>query len=76
MGIAVEAKPIVGRPPYGVVVTLECDVRTEFFCRGFETFEHVDSFIGAHRDAIKAGWLERQTSQGRKWLCPACSGKS
>lgn len=65
MGIMIEAK----------LVTLECDVRTEFFCRGFETFEHVDSF-GAHADAMRAGWLERQTSQGRKWLCPACSGKS
>jgi hypothetical protein len=63
-------------PPCGIVVTLECDVASEFFCRGFETFQHPDGFIGCHATAMKAGWLERQTAGGRQWLCPACSGKS
>jgi hypothetical protein len=76
MGILIEAKPAVGPPPYGVRVMLECDQRTDIFCRGFETFDHVDGFIGVHADAMRAGWLERQTGQGRKWLCPRCSGKA
>jgi hypothetical protein len=66
-------------PPCGIVVTLECDAAddvADFFCRGFETFQHADGFIGCHAAAMKAGWLERQSTQGRQWLCPACSGKS
>lgn len=64
-------------PPCGIVVTLECDSDArEMFCRGFETFQHADGFIGCHAAAMKAGWLERQSTQGRQWLCPACSGKS
>jgi hypothetical protein len=59
----------------GVSVTLECDAATEWFCRGFERFSSDDGFIGAHAAAMAAGWLERQVSQGRQWLCPACSGK-
>jgi hypothetical protein len=54
---------------------LECDAATEFFCRGFARFDDPDGFIGAHRAAMAAGWLERQAPSGRLWLCPACSGK-
>ena len=75
MGILIEPARADGSPPYGVRVTLECDSRKDFFCRGFETFEYDDGFIGAHADAMRAGWLERQTGQGREWLCPRCSGK-
>jgi hypothetical protein len=62
-------------PPFGVVVILECDAVTEFFCRGYEQFEHEDGFAGAHQAAMEAGWLERQGPRGREWLCPTCSGK-
>ena len=58
-----------------ISVTLECDVAEEFFCRGVEHFSHPDGFIGIHADAMSRGWLERSGSQGRIWLCPACSGK-
>jgi len=56
-------------------LTLYCDAASAMFCRGFESFEHPDGFIGAHAVAMANGWLERQTSQGRLWLCPECSGK-
>jgi hypothetical protein len=77
MGICIEAAGDIDfRPtPLGVIVTLECDAVTEFFCRGFDRFDHPDGFVGAHAQAMKAGWLERQTDKGRTWLCPACSGK-
>lgn len=75
MGIIITSDTKRTEPPFGVVVMLECDAVTEFFCRGFEEFRHPDGFAGAHGEAMKAGWLERQTSAGRSWLCPACSGK-
>lgn len=77
MGISIEAAGDIDyKPtPLGVIVTLECDETSEFFCRGFDRFEHPDGYVGAHAQAMKAGWLERQTSQGRKWICPRCSGK-
>jgi hypothetical protein len=56
-------------------VTLVCDAASGMFCRGFESFEHPDGFVGAHSAAIAKGWLDRQASQGRTWLCPECSGK-
>jgi hypothetical protein len=77
MGIIIGGMTETREPPYpiGVRVTLECDAATEFFCRGFAHFEHADGFVGAHAMAMSAGWLERQSSQGRLWLCPECSGK-
>lgn len=56
-------------------IRLECDIANEFFCCGFETFQSPDGFVGCHKLAMKAGWLERQSSDGRQWLCPRCSGK-
>jgi len=73
MGVEITAKD--NMVPTSIVLTLECDVATEFFCRGFDRFEHDDGFVGCHAAAMKAGWLERNTTQGRLWLCPACSGK-
>lgn len=61
--------------PLGVSVFLECDEPESIFCRGFATFEHEDGYVGAHKDAMAAGWLERQSPRGRLWICPACSGK-
>ena len=58
-----------------IQVRLECDERKEFFCRGTQTFRHEDGFIGCHKAAMDAGWLERNTADGRTWHCPACSGK-
>lgn len=78
MGIAIKQTIVRDhRGAFGtIVVTLECDSDArEMFCRGFETFESLDGFIGCHAAAMKAGWLERQSTQGRQWLCPTCSGK-
>jgi hypothetical protein len=75
MGLAIEASRD-NDFPYPLQVRLECDAAAEFFCRGFETFSHQDGFVGAHADAMKTGWLERQAPEGRIWLCPACSGKA
>ena len=76
MGIIIMAAPPYGHvPPIAVEIRLECDAATGFFCRGFETFQHEDGYIGAHAAAMKAGWLERGAPQGRLWLCPGCSGK-
>ncbi len=74
MGISIYA---VDGPdiPRHIVVDLECDATTEMFCRGVESFMHPDGFVGSHADAMVKCWLERQTSQGRLWLCPQCSGK-
>jgi hypothetical protein len=74
MGIAIGCDETAGIPR-AVSVVLTCDLATEFFCRGSERFSSDDGFIGAHAAAMAAGWLERQVSQGRQWLCPACSGK-
>jgi hypothetical protein len=35
MGISIKAKPASDPPPYGVRVMLECDQRTDMFCRGW-----------------------------------------
>jgi hypothetical protein len=64
-----------GPYPRLITVTLSCDAATDIFCRGFADFTSRDGYIGAHSQAMAAGWLERQTSQGRLWLCPRCSGK-
>lgn len=70
MGISIES---IG--PERVRVTLECDVREAMFCHGVTDFEHNDGFVGCHITAMHKGWLERQTSNGRIFLCPECSGK-
>lgn len=64
-----------GPYPRMITLTLACDSSTDIFCRGFEDFTSPDGFIACHAAAIKAGWLERQASEGRFWLCPRCSGK-
>jgi hypothetical protein len=64
-----------GPYPRTVTVTLACDAPTDLMCRGFADFTSPDGFIGAHAAAMAAGWLERQATQGRQFLCPACSGK-
>jgi len=60
-----------------ITLTLECDADPKvMFCRGFETFNDAEGFISCHKAAMAHGWLERNTSKGRIWLCPACSGKA
>lgn len=70
MGISIyvldEGSPL----PRGVIVGLTCDVAG---CGGAERLQAC--YIDAHGAAMSLGWLERQTPQGRLWLCPACSGK-
>lgn len=73
MGITITA--VRKTVPRGVSVFLECDEVESIFCRGFATFEDDDGYVGAHKAAMKAGWLERQSPRGRLWICPACSGK-
>jgi hypothetical protein len=77
MGIIITCDSSVeSSPPFKpVVITLECDQHSAFFCRGIAEFRSPDGFIGCHRDAMKAGWLERYASEGRLWICPECSGK-
>jgi len=77
MGISISSDRTIesGMFPLPIKITLECDATTEMFCRGFESFEHPDGFSGAHSTAMAKGWLERQASGGRVWLCPECSGK-
>jgi hypothetical protein len=73
MGITIEA--IVGgepHPPYRVRVDLACEAP---LCTRREAFEHYNGYVGCHALAMTAGWLERQTPQGRIWFCPRCSGK-
>lgn len=62
--------------PYPLTMTLECDARAGFFCRGVADYSHADGYAGAHHMAMEEGWLERVTTDGRLWLCPACSGKT
>ena len=59
-----------------VLLRLECDGDHGLFGPPVQNFEHPDGFIGEHRAAMDAGWLERDGgSRGRLWLCPECSGK-
>ena len=75
--ISVDAEsPLAAEPHcYPVKVELECDDTSDMFCRGIATFTNQDGYIGANADAMKAGWLERRTPDGRLWICPRCSGK-
>jgi hypothetical protein len=75
MGIIITAIDSNPHPPYGIRVDLECESAGDMFCRGVERFENENGYIGCHAMAMDAGWLERQTPQGRIWLCPRCSGK-
>ena len=58
-----------------VVLQLDCDARSSELCCGAEVFLHPDGYIGQHRLAMEAGWLDRAGPNGRMWLCPKCSGK-
>jgi hypothetical protein len=62
-------------PPYGIRIELECEAATDIFYRGIDKFEHPNGYIGCHALAMSAGWMERQTPQGRSWICPRCSNK-
>ena len=75
MAIQLEVDVITTAEPARLVMTLECEAVEDLLCRGFEKFTHPDGYIAMHRQAMDAGWLERQTDQGRSWVCPRCSGK-
>lgn len=74
MGISLEVATH-NEMPYRIEMTLECEAASQMFCRGFEKFSEPDGYIACHSAAMRAGWLERQTDQGRAWVCPTCSGK-
>lgn len=78
MGVSIQAlnENDYVRFPYPMALVLECDARVSLFCRGCMKYEHRDGYVGAHVMAMQDGWLERQASTGRIWLCPACSGKA
>lgn len=76
MGISIKAGPYEGSAaPATIILTLQCDSAEDMFCRGFTSYQHEDGFPGAHSAAMRDGWLERQSANGRLWLCPRCSGK-
>lgn len=80
ISIAVTCLPLPEEFPRPLVIRLQCDSAIEdiargFFCLGFEEFNQADGFVAAHSLAMARGWLERQSPQGRIWLCPMCSGK-
>jgi hypothetical protein len=60
--------------PHSVTLTLLCDGDKDR-CDGFGEFTSPDGFIACHDAAIKRGWLERQSPQGPRWLCPRCAKK-
>lgn len=62
-----------GMFPLPVKIELICEM---MFCRAFEAFTDADGYIGAHRAAMTKGWLERQSPEGRLWICPHCSKKT
>lgn len=55
-----------------IALALACDAPG---CAGAAVFCHPDGYIGAHRQAMTAGWMDTVRSSGRVFLCPACSGK-
>ena len=70
---AIDDKP---HPPYTIRVELVCEAEDyALLCKESEVFKHPNGYIGCHALAMRAGWLERQTPQGRIWICPECSGK-
>lgn len=72
MGISISLAP---EPDLEVTCRI-ISVEIECLCGVRQRFTHADGYIGSHALAMAAGWLERQTPEGRLWLCPACSGKS
>jgi len=75
MGIAIEVDGLPTRTPYPLKITFECDARLSLLCRRDMPLSHSASYQEAHHTAIALGWLERNASNGRVWLCPECSGK-
>jgi DNA-directed RNA polymerase subunit RPC12/RpoP len=65
----------IPRFPFEIKVTLKCDDGSQLFCRDSATLQSSEGFIGCHRMFMSMGWLERNTSAGRLWLCPTCSMK-
>jgi len=57
--------------PRGVRLTLTCDAGDCWFEQTFER----DNYVAQRAAATKAGWVERQTSAGRLFFCPQCSGE-
>lgn len=61
--------------PRRTILELRCDVVHGLFPPPVAIFNQ-GGFVENHAAAMRAGWLERQGSQGRLWLCPECSGKA
>jgi hypothetical protein len=41
----------------------------------YEVFEQEGGYITQYAAAMKAGWKETRTDDGRQFVCPLCSGK-
>lgn len=68
MGISIFCRYAASSYPVPMLLRLVCDVdgRDQDFEGG-----HIEAFAAA----MRAGWKETQSSNGRRFLCPACSGK-
>jgi len=77
MGIRIFCADETAPYPRPVALELCCD---EVEAHGLfppepQRFDCDGDFITQHAAAMKTGWLERNTDDGRKWLGPCCSGK-
>ena len=72
MGLRLFDSPAI---PGLIALELECDAQRGMFpCTVKQTFNE-GHYLANIRKATAKGWLERQESSGRLFLCPACSGK-
>lgn len=73
MTIRIESLDENAPPPRRCTTTLSCDIRSSLICRRFMVLafgSHIED-MGA---ATKAGWLVRQTTGERQFICPECVG--
>jgi hypothetical protein len=77
MGIRIQCDDESAAPPRPISVFLVCDGDGHgMFPADVAIFRHPEGFVGCHKLAMGAGWLERDGgARGRLWLGPCCSGK-
>lgn len=73
MGILIgcDASAPIPRP---ITLTLCCD--NDHGMLPVSTAWTMENYIDAHAAAMRAGWQETQSSNGRLFLCPGCSKKT
>jgi hypothetical protein len=76
MGITIRTANDGDPVPRPIIVLLACDGADHGMFPTDAIFRHPDGFVGCHKMAMEAGWLERDGGpRGRLWLGPCCSGK-